>query len=116
MHSGIETVLRLIDFDSRLSGVDLVITGEGCTDGQSVFGKVMAGAGAHAKAHGVPCIGLSGSIGEGAEKLFDLGISSLHCIIDRPMTLEYAMKNAAVLYYTAAVRMFRTVRAAVGIK
>ena len=111
MQSGIETVLQLIDFDEKLKGTDLVITGEGCTDNQSVCGKVMQGVGLHAKRHGIPCIGLSGSLGDGAEKISDFGISSLHCIVDRPMTLEYAMTNAETLYYKAAVRMFRTIKA-----
>lgn len=115
MRSGIETVLQLIDFDTRLEGVDLIITGEGCTDSQSVFGKVMMGVGTHAKAKGIPCIGLSGSLGEGAEKIFDYGISSLQCIIDRPMTLEYALENAGGLYYNAALRMFRVFKAGAGI-
>ena len=110
MQSGIETVLTLIGFDQLLSGVDLIITGEGCTDSQSVCGKVMMGIGTHAKAHGIPCIGLSGSLGEGAEKILDCGISSLHCIIDRPMTLAYAMEHAEQLYTAAAVRLFRTIK------
>ena len=113
MQSGIETVLQLIDFDKKLQDIDLIITGEGCTDSQSVCGKVMMGIGQRAKAQGIPCIGLSGSLGEGAELLFDYGISSLQCIIDRPMTLEYAMENAGQLYFNAAVRMFRLVRAGI---
>jgi len=116
MQSGIETVLQLIDFDEKLKGTDLVITGEGCTDSQSVCGKVMQGVGLHAKRHGIPCIGLSGSLGDGAEKISDFGISSLHCIVDRPMTLEYAMTNAETLYYKAAVRMFRTIKAGTEIR
>ena len=111
MQSGIETVLQLIDFDNKLKGVDLVITGEGCTDSQSICGKVMMGVGTHAMAQGIPCIGLSGSLGNGAEKIMNFGISSLQCIVDRPMTLEYAMENAEQLYYAAAVRMFRTINA-----
>ena len=45
MRSGIETVLDLVHFKERLSGVDLVITGEGCADRQSCYGKVMHGIG-----------------------------------------------------------------------
>lgn len=116
MQSGIETVLQLIGFDEKLKDADLVITGEGCTDSQSVCGKVMMGVGLHAKAQGVPCIGLSGSLGDGAEMIFDCGISSLQCIVARPMTLEYAMKNAERLYYEAAVRMFRMVKTGMGIE
>ena len=55
--------------------------------------------------------GLSGSLGEGADKILDFGIHSLHSIINRPMTLSEAMKNAETLYYDAAVRLFRTVKA-----
>lgn len=115
MQSGIETVLQLIGFDEKLKGTDLVITGEGCTDSQSIYGKVMMGVGLHAEKMGVPCIGLSGSLGEGAESIFDYGIISLQCIADRPMTLEYAMENAGKLYYAAAVRMFRMVKAGISI-
>ena len=43
LKSGIETVLDLVDFDEHLKDVDIVVTGEGATDWQSVFGKVMQG-------------------------------------------------------------------------
>ena len=49
LKSGIETVLNLVDFDSRLQGVSLVVTGEGRTDWQSAFGKVLHGVGMHSK-------------------------------------------------------------------
>ena len=111
MHSGIETVLQLIHFDEKLRDADLVVTGEGCTDSQSVCGKVMQGVGTHAKRHGIPCIGLSGSLGEGAGEILEYGVDSLHCIVSRPMTLGEAMNSAESLYYDAALRMFRTVKA-----
>lgn len=110
MQSGIETVLRLIHFDEKLHDADLVITGEGCTDSQSVCGKVMQGVGMHAKKYGIPCLGLSGSLGAGADKILDYGIHSLHCIINKPMTLNEAMSNVEELYYDAAIRMFLTVK------
>ena len=53
----------------NLTLVDLIITGEGCTDSQSIYGKVMYGVGTHAKKFGISCIGLSGSLGDGAEKI-----------------------------------------------
>ena len=115
MQSGIEAVLQLTDFDEKLKDADLVITGEGCTDSQSICGKVMMGVGLHSKKMHIPCIGLSGSLGEGAHMIYDYGISSLQSIADRPMTLEYAMENAAMLYYNAAVRLFRMVRAGIEI-
>ena len=108
--SGIETVLELIRFDERLEGVDLVVTGEGRTDWQSCFGKVMQGVGMHAKAKGIPVLGLSGSLGKNAMDIFGCGISSLMTTVNAPMSLGEAMERAEELYYEGALRMFRFVR------
>ncbi len=110
MKSGIETVLDLIHFDERLEGVDLVVTGEGRTDWQSCFGKVMQGVGEHAKAKGVPVLGLSGSMGFKAMDICNCGISSLMTSVNAPMPVTEAMERAEELYYEAAVRMFRFVK------
>ncbi len=111
MKSGIETVLDLIDFDARLEGVDVVVTGEGRADRQSVHGKVMQGIGTRAAKHGVVAVGLCGSLGEGAELIYDYGIQSLMTTVNAPMTLEEAMARTEELYYAAAVRMFRLLNA-----
>ena len=110
MKSGIETVLELIHFDQRLNGVDLVVTGEGRTDWQSCFGKVMQGVGLHAKAHGIPAVGLSGSLGRDALNITGHGIESLMTTVDAPMPLQDALDNAEALYYNGAIRMFRFIR------
>ena len=116
MKSGIETVLDLIDFDKRLDGVDLVVTGEGRTDWQSCFGKVMQGVGQRAKAKGVIAVGLSGSLGRDADRIFAHGIESLMTTVDAPMPLEEALGRAEELYYLGAVRMFRFIKAGMDIK
>ena len=110
MRSDIETVLDLIRFDERLEGVDLVVTGEGRTDWQSCFGKVMQGIGTHAKAKGIPVAGLSGSLGRDAMDICDYGISSLMTTVNAPMELDEALSRAEELYLEAAVRMFRFIR------
>ena len=76
----------------------------------------MQGIGMHAKKYGVPCIGLSGSLGEGADTILAYGIDSLHCIIHRPMPLSEAMNHAETLYYHAAIHLFRTVKVGMKIK
>ncbi len=110
MRSGIETVLDLTGFDEALAQADLVVTGEGKTDAQSACGKVMAGVGRRAKKMGVPVVGLSGSLDEGAQLLYAHGINSLMTTVSRPMTLDEAMQNASALYYDAAVRLFRLIQ------
>ncbi len=111
MKSGIDTVLDLINFNDRLDGVDLVVTGEGRTDWQSCFGKVMQGVGERAKAKGVTAVGLSGGLGRGADQIFEHGIESLMTTVDSPMPLEEALERAEELYYLGAIRMFRFIKA-----
>ncbi len=116
MKSGIETVLELVRFDERLEGVDLVVTGEGRTDWQSCFGKVMQGVGTHAKAKGIPVLGLSGSMGKNAMDICSCGISSLMTTVNAPMSLSEAMEQAEELYYEGALRMFRFVKTGMEIR
>lgn len=116
MKSGIETVLDLIDFDKRLEGTDLVVTGEGRTDWQSCFGKVMQGVGERAERKGVIAVGLSGSLGRDASQIYEHGIASLMTTVDAPMPLEEALGRAEELYYLGAVRMFRFIKAGMDLK
>ena len=107
MKSGIETVLDLIDFDARLEGVDLVVTGEGRTDWQSCFGKVMQGVGDRSAKHQVPVAALCGGLGPDYEKIYAHGIRSIMTTVDGPMPLKEALDNASELYYKGAIRIFR---------
>lgn len=106
MKSGIETVLDLIDFDARLNGTSLVITGEGRLDGQSCFGKVVQGVGRRCKKQGIPAIALVGCTGDGAEQILKDGITAIVKTAPEGMPLSEAMARAEELYFDAAVRMF----------
>ncbi len=110
LKSGIETVLDLIDFDRRLEGVSLVVTGEGRVDWQSCFGKVAQGVGKRCERKGVPAVSLCGSMGKGAMDILDYGIDSLMVTVNAPMTLEDALEHARAYYLDAAVRMFRFIK------
>ena len=110
MRSGIETVLNLVHFKERLSGVDLVITGEGCADRQSCYGKVMQGVGQQAKALDIPVIGLCGSLGEGYEELFKHGITKILTTTNARLSPEEIMQRAEELYLEGAIRMFEMIK------
>lgn len=110
LKSGIETVLELIDFDGLLKNVDLVITGEGRMDWQSAFGKVPAGVGMHCKAKRIPAAAIVGSMGPGAESMYEFGIESIVTTVQGVMELDEAMERAEELYINAADRLFRMVR------
>lgn len=116
LQSGIETVLNLVDFDQKLRNVSLVVTGEGRTDWQSAFGKVMHGVGLHSKAKSIPVVAIVGSLGEGYEKIYDSGIDSILTTIDGPMELQEALDRAEELYLNAARRLFRMIWAGQNMK
>ena len=83
LQMGIETVLDVAGFDHLLQGAWLVITGEGCIDGQSLRGKVVSGVARRAKAADVPTIAMVGDIGEGAGGLYEQGVTgifSINCV------------------------------------
>ena len=111
LKSGIETVLDLVEFDRKLEGVSLVVTGEGATDWQSVFGKVMQGVGVHCKKAGIPAVAVVGSMGKGAEDIFDYGIESILTTVNAVMPLDEALGRAEELYLQAARRLFRMLKA-----
>ena len=95
LRPGIEIVLDLVDFDARLDGADLVITGEGRIDGQSVHGKTPVGVARRAHARGIPVVVLAGSVGEGYEGVFAEGITAVFPIVSGPQSLDDALRTGA---------------------
>lgn len=95
--AGIDIVLDVCGFDKELADADLVITGEGRIDGQSVCGKVLYGIGMRAKEKGVPVFAFGGAVLPDSEALLDCGISAMFSTANGPMTLEYAMEHTDIL-------------------
>jgi len=95
IRSGIEFVLDLLRFDEHLAESDLVVTGEGRTDAQSAMGKAISALARRARAAGVRVAVISGSIGEGAEKMLTLGVDDLIQATPAGQPLEEALAHAA---------------------
>ena len=104
-----------MDFETLIGDADLIITGEGRIDGQSVCGKVLDGIGTCGKKKGIPVLALAGAMGEGAKAVYDCGIDSIMTTQNSPMCLEEALKQAEMLYADAAERLFRILRAGITI-
>ena len=100
LRPGIEAVLSLAHFDRHLEECDLVVTGEGRLDRQSVaFGKAPAGVALRCRARGVPVVAMTGGLGPGAEDYHALGRTAVFPIVDSPMGLETAMRDAERLFF-----------------
>ena len=109
LQSGIDMVCQVLDFDSRLEGADLVITGEGRADRSTIFNKAPVGVARHAEAHGVPTVLLAGGLGPGYEELYGHGIAAVLCIADRPMSFEQSLARTGELLESAAEQTMRLV-------
>lgn len=108
--SGIETILDLVDFTEKIDGADLVITGEGKIDGQSIRGKVPIGVAARTAPAGLPVLAIVGDIGQGASAVYEYGIDSIMSTVDRAMPLEDAIARSAECLEDAAERACRIIR------
>lgn len=80
LQMGIETVLDTVGFDSLLDGTDLVFSGEGKIDAQSLRGKVVIGVARRTKQKGVPLIAIVGDIGDNIEAVYDQGVTGIFSI------------------------------------
>ena len=110
LEPGIQRILDILDFENKLEGADLLITGEGRIDFQSAYGKVVSGIANIASAKGVSVIAIAGSLGEGYEALYSTGVSLILPIVDKPMTLDEAMKDAKRLVTDTGERIGRILK------
>jgi glycerate kinase len=114
--SGIQTVLDVTDIDRHLKDADLVITGEGKIDYQSVFGKVPVGIGQRAKRFQLPVLAIVGGIGVGAQDVYKYGVDAIMSIVNGAMPLAEAMDRSAELIEDAAERSMRMIQIGIKIK
>lgn len=112
LRAGIEVVLDMVEFEEKLQNCDLVITGEGRIDGQSLGGKVPVGVSRRAKKAGVPVVALVGIVGDDADAVYDEGITAVFNtnraglpfaqIKDRG-EIDYRRAMDALMRYTKAI-------------
>jgi glycerate kinase len=105
IRNGFDVVSEAMQLEARIRAADLVITGEGSLDGQTLEGKGPAGVAALARAHHKPVLAFAGLIVDNpaVDALFD----AVFRIVDQPATKEDAMRNAAQYLERAARRAAR---------
>lgn len=113
---GIDTILDYVRFEELIEGADLVITGEGRIDGQSLYGKVPVGIARRCKSKGVKVIAIVGGMGPGAQKVYDCGIASIMPIVNAPISLDEAIARSQELLKDAADRIFRFIKLGMELK
>ncbi|KIS42181.1 glycerate kinase [Kosakonia radicincitans] len=94
LRQGIEIVTDALALDKHVRGADLVITGEGRIDSQTVHGKVPVGVAKVAKRYNIPVIGIAGSLTADVGVVHDHGIDAVFSVLYTICTLEKALANA----------------------
>lgn len=110
LKNGIEIIIETLKLEEKIKEADIVISGEGKIDFQTAFGKTISGIAKLCKKHNKPLIVIAGTV-EDIENLYEIGVSSIFSIVEKPMSLEDAIKNAPTLLEKSAERIFRLIKA-----
>ena len=94
LKAGVDIVLDTVNLREKLSSVDLVITGEGGMDFQTVYNKAPIGVARIASEHNIPTIAIAGLLGSNFKIVHEHGIRAATSIVNGPITLEEASERA----------------------
>ena len=101
---GIATILEIVEFQNQLNNTDLVITGEGKIDAQTLAGKVVYGVAKVCKENGIPVIAVTGNLAIQEDKLSKIGVSKVYSLTNGYVTTQEAMTNAKELLGKTALK------------
>jgi len=107
LQPGFEIIKNITNLESHIQQADLIYTAEGKIDSQTQYGKTPFGVAQIALKYKLPVIALAGVIGEGAEILYEKGITSIFALADKPMSIEDSILDAGILLQNIAERSFR---------
>lgn len=108
LRSGIDLIIETLDLEKYMENADLVITGEGKIDAQTLQGKTLLGIATLAKRHHVPVIAIAGKVDNDIENIYEAGITSIFSIVNEPMELKEAISNAASLIELTVQNIMKT--------
>lgn len=109
LRPGIETVIAQTGFEHQLQRANLVITGEGKLDGQTLHGKLIYGICRYAQKHGVPVIAMCGALDASPQQLIEAGLTAAFSITSKPQSLEKAIENTARNLEQTAFNILRVI-------
>ncbi len=109
MVSGIQLLFQYCDIEQAIQACDLVITGEGQSDRQTMYGKVPVGVLEIANRYRKPTLCISGALGLGYQELYDLGFIGIFSIADRAMSFQQALDQAGEKMEAAVYTIMKTI-------
>lgn len=109
MKSGIDLIMDIANIEEAIQSADLVITGEGKIDDQTMFGKVPIGVAKIAKKYRLPVIVFTGANHVTSSAIYEAGIDAIFPIVDGPMELSVALTKGDKLLTKSVENVFRLV-------
>ena len=116
LRPGIEIVMEAVGLEDIIKDADLVITGEGRIDSQTIHGKTPIGVARMAKRYGRPVIGIAGCLATDAGVVHKHGIDAVFSVLSKVSTVEDALTNAAGNVRAASRNIAATLKLALEIK
>lgn len=110
LQSGVQIVIHTLNLSEKMQGADLVITGEGRMDSQTIHGKTPIGVAKTAKAAGKPVIAIVGCLREDYEVVFEHGIDAVFPIIRQLNSLEHTLQQGKQNLISTAQNIARLYR------
>jgi glycerate kinase len=104
---GVDVVLDLVGLDAVLPGADLVVTGEGALDTQTLAGKAVTGVARRAEAHGIPVVAVCGRVALTRGELAGLGVRAAYPLSDLEPDAQRSMHDAQELLRRTGARIAR---------
>ena len=106
--SGASYLLKSDAFHDALCKADLIITGEGNTDAQTAYGKLVGSVVNIARMNRIPSIVISGGLSDGYEKILDLGAKACYSLVDETFDKEYCMLHASEMLSQKIYEIFQS--------
>ncbi len=110
LRPGVDIIFDTLNVEEKIKDADLIITGEGQFDISSTYNKAPTAIAKLGKKYNIPAIGISGSFGEGFDKLDEFGILSKSTLINKISTLDDNIKNADNLLRIASIEHLKAIK------
>lgn len=107
MNSGFELLSKVSNLENQIADADIVFTGEGKIDSQTISGKTIAKIAALCKKHQKPLIAIAAIVENDIDNLFEIGLSSVFPIANKPMSSSESIANSKQLITDTAARIMR---------
>ena len=106
---GIELIIDELQLEKHIKDADVVVTGEGQIDRQTLYGKTIMGLARMAQQHHVPVIAIAGKVDNDLEPLYQAGITAVFSIVNQPMSLQESISQTGELIESCVTNIFKLI-------